>query len=272
MGRVGWGRNSGGGAGVTYSAEAQAYFAAMTTQGTDTYKSNINTFIQKLKDDGVWASLDSLHLFANKADSTDAVPASFINMISPADTKAAKIGSPTYVHYQGWKGVTASAIDLSQALSGRAKFKLNTGCIFFYIYETTAAAFVIDAGVYNSVSQATVIYSRITGDAARLYFNSGHVDSGALAGSGLGMFSFNRTSNTNIDIYRAGSFVEGKTLNVGSIPTANLYALANNQNSTTISLPAINRVMGLIGFGDQMDATKQQKLQDAFAAYMAAPK
>ena len=270
--------SSGGGADSPYSAEAQAYFAAMTTQGGAAYKTAVNAFIEQLKSDGVWASLDSMHLFANKNDSTDAVPASWINMISPSDAKAAKIGAPTYVAYQGWKGATASAINLNQYLTGRAKYKLNSASVFVYVYTNPANGYVATVGAYNDTTQQTFLMHRFDANGSiRAALNSSLPDLTGITNNGVGLYCLNRTANTGFDIYKDGSFLGAVTASSGTIPTAPVYALASNVwNAGTSTydpkVEAANRVVSLVGFGAQMDATKQLKLSQAFATYMAAAK
>jgi len=95
------GLGSGGGVGSPYSAEAEAYFAAMTTQGDAIYKTWLDTFIVKLQTDLLWTKIKAAWIFANNVKTS-----TLINLKDPAGTKLAYLNdteaNSIFTAYEGW--------------------------------------------------------------------------------------------------------------------------------------------------------------------------
>lgn len=133
--------------GVSYEAEASAYFAAMTSQPDDTRKGLINTLVAGLKADGVWPRLDWLCLFA----SHDA-QSSCVNLINPAKS-AAPTNSPAFTADRGFSGDgSTSYVIFSEVMNAVGNLAVLDDASFFS-YCNLQGAGVAGSGYH--FSQAT---------------------------------------------------------------------------------------------------------------------
>ena len=105
----------GAGAGA-YSPEAEAYFAAMTTQPSNARKTLINNLIVGLIADGVWSKLDWLCLMAAHAEQ-----AGRLNAKNPTKALTA-FNSPTFTTDLGFTGNgSTSYLSTGEAPSGSGR-------------------------------------------------------------------------------------------------------------------------------------------------------
>jgi hypothetical protein len=95
---------SGAASGPTYSAEATALFARMTTPSDTTRKGVIDTLITSLKNAGVWSKLDVLYMMA-AADAQ----AARLEWKGNASDNLAAINSPTFTANSGYTGDGATS-------------------------------------------------------------------------------------------------------------------------------------------------------------------
>lgn len=117
----------------SYSAEATAYFAAMTVQPDAAQKTRINTFIVALKDAGVWPAVSMCHLLAGHHEQASRVDAFLPSRI------AAAVNSPAFVVNRGWTcdGV-GMYLDLAANAVGTGKFVQNSAFVYEYVLSGTA--------------------------------------------------------------------------------------------------------------------------------------
>jgi len=241
---------------VTFEDETIAYLAAMTDDGDSTYQAWIDGLVKALKGSGtspytahdgvnLLTKLDGLWLFCNKADSGDAVPASFVNLKAPTGTKAAKVGTPTYTTYGGWNGAGSHAIDLGLVLTGLSNYSINNGTIVAYAdWDDVALGSPYPAllGVVGENSQASFLSPTanlgVRGGRGGLNNTASPNSTSAIAEKG--MLAVARESASDILFYGNGSKVGNTQSSTASaIPTTyTLWAGAIN-NKTNIA-QAIN--------------------------------
>lgn len=259
---------------VELEAETIAYLAAMTDGGDATYQAWINSLVANLKTHGLLAKADGIWLLCNKADTEDAIPASFVNLMNPSGTKAAKIGSPVYTTYGGWSANSgANAIDTGMDLGNigaGAKFARNSATIAVwqnYVRASVYSAGVIDAS-FNSVNIMVYCAPGDT-DKVMVKLNSQlAVKSDADANAGL--TTVIRKDETYIDIYRNSTKI-GNNIERASLPVPTgktLYACATNNNGTCTTGGAA--VIGFVFVGSALDATEAGYLSTDIAAWIAA--
>lgn len=251
---LGLGRSQVRGGGEKYSAEALAYFAEMLTQGDDAYKLWIDTYIKKLKADGLWAKISAMWLLGNKDQN-----ASFINMKNPAGTKAQGLGGiDGFTAYSGWNagGGAGKAIDtgISPATLG-----LTENNAFVGVYSLTDSASVnVDIGargndVNSSFSRVMVSQRFSNGNQQNALFQG--IKAGGEKWTGLqtpksdGFHLVNKNNTSTSSSYR-NNIVYGTSAEAANGVTArSIYMCAMNGDGTVASPSANTILLGMIGIG-----------------------
>lgn len=166
---MGLGRQGGGGE-SPYSAETQAYFAAVPNNTySDAEKLAIDTFIRGLKTDGIWTKLDQLYLLCAKSSTETesrvnlVYPSCAANATPSADPKRAmsKItaGGNQLVWTSGQGYVTTSGTEKLSGMyvpDGNSQFKLSDSHIMAYCPNNVAGAtgnIVCGSGVSGVIYQ-----------------------------------------------------------------------------------------------------------------------
>lgn len=122
-----------GATGPTYSAEATAYFAAMSSQPDATRKGLIDTLIAGLKTDGVWSKLDLFYLLA----SHDA-QSRHINAKTPGSFTTTVVGSVTFTVDRGDQGDGSTGyLNTGLAQNAGGNYTQNSASLFSWINSST---------------------------------------------------------------------------------------------------------------------------------------
>jgi len=129
---------------VSYSAEALAVFAAMTTPPTDARKLLIDACIAALKTGGVWTLLDVLYVFA-APDTQSAL----LNWKNPGTNNAVETVAPTHVADRGYtsNGTTQYLTSYNPSTAG-LQFVRDDNHLGCYVL-TNGAATGSDVGSQN---------------------------------------------------------------------------------------------------------------------------
>lgn len=235
--------------GGSYSAEAKAYFAAMTSQGNGTYKKWINTFIQKLKSDGVYPKLLAAWILANKADTDDLIPASFVNIINPSGVKLVPIGTLSaangYESYRGWcaNATAGRGLNTQIVLNTLSGFDKNSAS--FGLYSRTDSSVGIGMGVYipGGDYSATIMSSKDATGKQQNSCNNSIIGGGAasvwdaLTPNSSGMHIVNKTAANAIKSYRNGELYKTTTGATSlSVLALAVYLLCINSNTAIASV------------------------------------
>ena len=119
----------------TFSSEALAIFASMTTPPTTARKIIINNFVVSLKSSGVWAGLDVLYLLA-AADSQAAI----INWKNPGTFNAIAVSSPAFVADRGFTGDGATSRLRTQYAPSTNGINFTLNDASYWLFSLTSAA------------------------------------------------------------------------------------------------------------------------------------
>lgn len=164
-----------GGGGPTYSAEATAYFAAMSVQPSTALKDLVEALITTLKADDVWNYL----LWLGLGPMHDA-QAARVNLKTPAQVASA-VNSPTFTAKQGYAGDGATSY-LDTGIAGTALTDTDTS--LFAIVRTNGSVLRSIAGYRNGRHQLQ--QGAASKSNCRVMTNT--VTSTALTNSGSGQF------------------------------------------------------------------------------------
>ncbi len=240
--------------GTSYTAEATALFARMTSQPDTTRKGHINTLIAALKTGNVWAKLDALYLFAAH-DSQ----AGLLNWVSTSHN-ATLVNAPSFVADRGFTGNgTSSYISSGTNASALTKFLQDSAHMSGWNRTETNA--VVPIAGYIDATGSTFIYPRQAGNL------SGRINDvttlSVATATAIGLSAVNRSGATAKEIYRNGASVTTSATASAGAPAGMLGFL-----TAALSFAPLQVSMGSIG--GSLSAGEQLALYNAVAAYMTA--
>ena len=253
--------------GVTYDADAQAYFtAAGITDATQ--KAAVNTFILGLKTNSLWSSFYALYPFVGGTSGAHAV-----NAKSPGTYDITWVNSPTH----NANGVTGN---------GTTNYGYTTGL------SGTQVAYTCGVSVYNRTtkSSSTGVQKRLIGNATVAglkLFHVGYTDNigieqnngvlgaaATLAGDGnstqrTGLLSVNRTGATTFKGYDDGvEYLTNSTSDTNAPHTVPFGILAANANGSYANHAPEN--LALAAVHTAHDATQAANFGTLVTAFQTA--
>jgi len=249
--------------GVGYSAEATAYFAAMSVAPDDTRKGLLNTLIAALMTAGVWTKLDALYIMA----AHDA-QAARVNAANPASV-ATVSGSEVFLADRGYKGdASASYIDTgwNPTTASSPKWVRNDAHMGIWCNQanTTAAA---DMGQTLHASIAANYFGQF-----RYYTQAGSASGPSNSPGAASHFMWSRTASANTDAYRAGVYVASVAHVSQALVNANFLINASNSSTTGTITPAnysANR-LAVVHWGSKLTSGEVTALYNALNTYLTA--
>lgn len=222
-------RERGGAAAASYSAEATAYFAAMSSQPDDTRKGLIDTLIGGLKTDGIWTKLDWLLLIAAH-DSQ----AARVNAITPSKV-ASVVNSPTFTTDRGYAGDGATSyIDFGEAYNaGGNQFSQDSACAGVWINTSAATALVSQMGqVATSTGRVLIRARNSSGNETFELNNAGGDTSQANPGTRAGHRAASRTGSAVLRSFFNGTRVADLTTASTEASTGTICVLRSTASYT----------------------------------------
>lgn len=236
-------------AGPSYSAEAEAYFAAMSVQPSTALKDLVEALITTLKADGNftgWIGLGPVH---------DA-QAARVNLVNPAQV-ATVGGSPVFTAKQGYAGDNTAAY-LDSGVAGSALTDTDTS-LFAWV-RTNGTALKSIAGYRNG--RHVLQQGGASKSNSRLITNT--ITSISLTNSGSGQFLLaSRTGTTST--HQVNDTVED-TDTVVTDPTLNTQTIRFLADSASFS----DAQLSVWGFGPHRDVTKGIALRAALSTFITA--
>lgn len=206
---------------AAYDADAEAYFAAMTTQPDATRKGLIDALIVGLKADGVWSLLDWLLLLASH-DSQSAL----LDARTPSKAATA-VNTPTFTADRGFTGDGISAyVDLGEAHNASGNLWAQNSATFGVWCNQQNGGTGLIAQCGNTGNDRSVIRARST--AGNETFNINDASASALqanTGSRTGHRSAMRDSSTNKVGYYNGAKVTTLSVTSSAVSTTNATVL-----------------------------------------------
>lgn len=168
--------------GPSYSAEATAYFAAMSVQPSTALKDAVESLITNLKADGVWTLIDWLGLGPMHDEQ-----AARVNLKNPSQV-ATIVGSPVFTAKQGYAGDNTAA-NLNSGVAGTTVTDTNSS--LFARVRTNGSAIKSIAGYrsgrhelrHGSTSPASTRLVSGTGSASTTLSASGQFLCGSRTGT-----------------------------------------------------------------------------------------
>lgn len=248
------GQTIGTNASYSFSVEALALFARMTTQPTTTRAILIDTCIRSLISAGVWATLDALWFMA----AADAQAAQ-LNWISNSYTLN-PINSPTFTVDRGYTGDGARAYLATGANGGSlAHFSQNSANLFAWQLNNVQSAWAVgDTGLTNFNQPRT------SGDKAWVRINDGGISTAAInvaITDARGLTSANRDSASSRQLYKNGILI-GQDTQASVAPSTNFQILGVT-GGFTLGQEAV------VGIGSSLNSTQEAAKYAALNTYLA---
>lgn len=213
--------------GVTYDADALAYFTANTTITSDADKNAINDFYLGLKSDGVYTKIKAMYLPIWGSASS-----SKWNLVNPLDTNGAfRLTFATGFTFSS-SGMTPNGTSAyaNTFLSPSAFYSTNMHLSFYS--RTSTIGNVADMGssqivVNTNYSQLAVARTSIWGQTTNGLVNY------LSQANALGFFIGQKLTNSSRKVFRNG-VVNNSTTTTDSnpLPNTNIYICALNDNGT----------------------------------------
>lgn len=182
-----------GAAAPSYSAEATAYFAAMSSQPSDARKVLINALIAGLKTDGVWSKLDLFYLLA----SHDAQSAR-VNAKTPASNTITETATVTFTADRGYMtdGDTGYLDTNFNPATAGGNWSRHSASLFSWVNSTTRntpSSLATSAG--NTAATITSLH-RTAGDVFGGRLNASTTSAFGLVTTRVGSRCLSRTAST----------------------------------------------------------------------------
>lgn len=243
-------------------AETTSLVARMTTPPDSTRRALINTLISTMKTDGVWSKLDAFVVFA----AADAQAAK-LNWIS-GSFDPTTVSSPTFTVDRGYNGNDTGYLNANyNPATNGSDYVLNSA--YVGAWSRTAnndANGGCLVGVATSFGQID-LRGRSQGD-ARATLNSNTLIFYNGSPDGSGWFAVNRTSSTDLKLYRNTVEVASGSITSTAVPSANVYVGAMNFLGSAAAIATQEIAVYAIGGG--FTATDHNNLYAAVEAYLVA--
>lgn len=261
-GDAGVGLGVGGGA-PSYSAEATAYFAAMSSQPDDTRKAVIDAFITTLVSEGIWAKLDA----AGIVRAHDA-QAARLWLTDPARS-ATVVGSPTFTADRGYTGVPSTGYldsGFNAAVDG-SNYTQNDCCFGGYLTPGVGTDTAVTVYMMGSSSSTMRLAPRAVSDTVRARINSASETVSAISAvaTRAGLTAAQRTGAALTEVFRNGASVGTDTDASTALASASVHLLTANGSGTVI-----DNQMGFWWAGGSLTSGQHAALDTAWDTYVAA--
>ena len=207
--------------GVTYDADALAYFTANTAITSAADKNAINSFYLGLKSDGIYTKIKAMYLPIWGSAAT-----SKWNLVNPLDTNAA---FRLTFHGTSWayssSGMTPNNAYADTYLVPSTTLTLNSTHLSYYSRTSVNGSYdigsqIVGAGLTLGIRDAGFTYVRVNTTGAG-------TESNILNADGKGFYQANRTSSTVQSIIKNNT-INNYSVNSVSRPTNNIFIGAIN--------------------------------------------
>jgi len=184
-----------------YDIDYQAILDRATTLGytlpSDSQKIIQNQLILDLKSNGIWSKLDVFYVFANDGSEEFAT----LNWKNPLLHQCTLINSPSFITNIGFQGNGTSSYivtNFTPSVDG-VNYQQDNASRYYWLSVAPTVGFRIDGTSDASLHLNSSRYQNI----ANQFVNSNNTLNTVfnMPSFGTGMFGFNRTSNTNIEIF-----------------------------------------------------------------------
>lgn len=235
---------------ISYDPEAIALFNRMTTQPSSSRKLLISNFFKGLKSDLQILSLssyfDAIWFFAAHENQ-----AARLNWVKNSHN-ITEVNTPTWSNTGYISNGTTSYLNTNFIASTNGiSYTLNSCHIAVYSRtNVTESSYEIGN---NDLSNALQLGIKQVTDISFTNLNTGFGDSLSNTNDSTGLFQSNRSSSTNINIYRSGISLGTITRSSVAMPTQNIYVLARNLNNAADSFST--KEIGFASIGASINQT-----------------
>lgn len=262
-----------GGSSYEYSTEYQALLDWAEANGgtppsTDALKQHEDRFVRALDYEGAYDLADQIFLLSTNGGETF----SLANLKSPGTRNGSKVSTPTFTPGSGWSsgGSLSTYINtnFAPATHGVNLVQDSTGIVLYTPTNEAGSGTKVEFGGNGAALQHAIVSSLFTGGTPGVNIRINAATSGSSTGTGTsnGVYVFNRTSSTNIDIYKDGLLVSSVTVTSTGRTTSNLYLLVYNNNGAAAGGTTKTIGFWMIG-GAFQDAVQPRRMQFNLSAY-----
>jgi hypothetical protein len=242
------------------SAEAAAFLAR--TSGLDATHTNAYiALIDDLVDDGIFAKLDFLQVYATQDQTT-----ANLNLVSTSYT-ATTSGSPTWAADVGYTTASDKYVNTGFNLSTGTQFTQDSAHISVWSGSAGGSDYAIFASNDDAGSQFVHLRHFTNTNEAALKLNDNDFGTVIANATGTGLFVANRTSSTIKQIWRAGSQIVGD-ITRASLAPPNVNLLTGGNAATSGN--AYAGIIRSLGAGSELTPTEIGNLNTRMAAFMTA--
>lgn len=245
-----------------YSAEATAYFAAMSVQPDATRKALIDTFISGLVSNGIWAKLDAAGILrAHDAQ------AARLELKNPGTRTLTAVNSPTFTTDRGYAGNgTTSYLSTGFIPSTHGvNLTLNSASLGCYVSAGNTTG---DNNAYLlGTTGLRFLPRRATGDTFRSNINGSGLSDFAAQSTRLGLWAVNRSGASAVQGYRNGASQGSDTDASVALDTTELFICAWNNAGSRAG--TANNEIGFWFVGGSLTAGEHATLDTLWDAYVA---
>jgi len=235
-----------------YSAEANAFFARLSTQPTTERKVLYDNLITDLVDADIWENLDALYVFAAADTAT-----SLINLVSSSFT-ATKDASAPFTADRGYTGVGLSgyAIDSNfNPTTANGNYSQNSATAFIWnnSYQNSNQEVMGTTAGFDKLE----LYTRCCGGARYHRFNDDSEISETTS-DGSGLTALDRSASGSYNIYQQGILRKNRTVTSTGIPNNDITFIGANSSP----------VISVGGFGGSLTAEQHSILSESLKTYL----
>jgi hypothetical protein len=233
--------------GVTYDADALAYFTANTAITSDADKTAINTFYLGLKTDGIYTKIKAMYL-----PIWGSATSSKWNLVNPLDTDAAFRATFATGFTYSSGGITGNGtsayIDIyfTPSTAGVSQNSVSAG---FYSRTLRSGSNSIRCFGVSQTTPSTTFEMRLrnTSDLSFYYANDSNGNSVASTTDSRGFYQLSRTISTSM-LRGKNTYVSNTSTSTG-LNTIKLYVFALNSNGTITGYETVQSPFFYIGTG-----------------------
>lgn len=221
-----------------YDPAAQALFAVLSTQPSDTIKAAINTAIVDLKTINAWDDYDRLWPFGAMPTSAD----SLIDWKNPSGLPLVIVNSPVFTAYSDWQGDASSARLRTQYTpsTDAVKFTANDASISLWSL-TDATVSTIELGNVTSSPRAEMSVKWADGNSYAAVNSPTEVFI-AVADS-LGFYIGQRRASNDLRLFKNGVQIATSAIASAGLPTQEQWVCASNSGYYS------NKKLALVAWG-----------------------
>lgn len=216
--------------GVSFDADAQAFFDRVTTDGgslSNTEKTAVNQLVLDMKDDGIWTKMKAIY--------------PMVGASAAACSQNLKSSSFTGVFNGGWTfastGVTPNGTSayMDTGLNTSTNLTKTSAHLSAYIRTNSTVGSPYDMGNstnFGATIDPTYLISRYPGNDAYFGIADPSYATSVDSSNSLGFWCGATNGSSTQTLYKNGSSIKTGTAGIGNLANNNIYIAAHNGGGT----------------------------------------